>query len=136
MGQSYEIYNLVSMPDLQVNARFIPYYKTAFQVEPTGTMIGEVGIKIGSTRLFINPNSTEADMNKTPVSMAKSWSVDLSQNARISNEVDGRMYKFTIETDDLSLTFIRKLYAISGLEPQFHFDYKAKLHSENIDIHG
>jgi hypothetical protein len=52
MGQSFEIYNLISSPDLQINSRFIPYYKTAGQVVPTGTMMGELGkTLVGQLRL-------------------------------------------------------------------------------------
>lgn len=43
MGQSYEIYNIISASYLQINSEFIPYYKTATQVTPTGTMMGTIG---------------------------------------------------------------------------------------------
>ena len=45
MGQSYEVYNLITAPYLQINSHFNPYYKNAGQTAPTGTMIGDLGIK-------------------------------------------------------------------------------------------
>ena len=135
MGQSYEIYNMVTMPTLQINARFIPYYKTATQIEPTGTMIGELGIKIGSSRFFINPNTTDAFLNDSPVSLATEWSLDLA-DVNVHNKISGRTYEFTISTPELSLTLVRKFYAVAGLDLQYHFDYKAKLFKSNVDIHG
>lgn len=52
MGESFEIYNLVTQPNLQINSRFTPYFKTATQTNPTGTMLGELGKieKIAVTR--------------------------------------------------------------------------------------
>ena len=135
MGQAYEIYNIVTMPALQINARFIPYYKTATQIEPTGTMIGDLGIKFGSNRFFINPNSTDAILNGSPVSLATEWSLDFAETS-VNNIISGRTYEFTITTPELSLTFVRKFYAVAGLDLQYHFDYKAKLLKSNVDIHG
>ena len=43
MGQSYEVYNILTTSTLQVNSRFIPYYKSVGQIVPTGTMMGEIG---------------------------------------------------------------------------------------------
>ena len=43
MGQSFEIYNIITSPYLQINSKFTPYYKTAEQSTPTGTMLGELG---------------------------------------------------------------------------------------------
>ena len=136
MGQSYEIYNIVTMPYLQVNARFIPYYKTAIQIEPTGTMIGELGIKLSSTRVYVNPNTTEALVNESPVSLAASWSLEISPGFSIHNEFVEKTYKLSIHAPEMELSFIRKIYSVYGLEPQFHFDYKAKLLNSMIGIHG
>ena len=135
MGQSYEIYNVISMENLQINSRFIPYYKTATQIEPTGTMIGELGIKLGSTKIYINPNSTECLINQTPVSLETTWSLEISPGVSIHNEFNRKTYSFSIVVPELSITFIRKVYTVSQLEPQYHFDYKAKLYSVS-DIHG
>ena len=33
MGQSHEIYNLITSSNLQINSRFVSYYKTPFQVK-------------------------------------------------------------------------------------------------------
>ena len=123
------------MSALQINARFIPYYKTATQIEPTGTMIGDLGIKFGSNRFFINPNTTDAILNDSPVSLATEWSLDFAEIS-VDNRISGRTYEFTITTPELSLTFVRKFYAVSGLDLQYHFDYKAKLFKSNVDIHG
>jgi hypothetical protein len=46
MGQSYEIYNIITAPYLQINSRFTPYYKTLGQAVPTGTMMGELGTMV------------------------------------------------------------------------------------------
>ena len=43
MGQSYEIYNLITSSTLQINSRFVPYFRLPEQVVPTGTMMGELG---------------------------------------------------------------------------------------------
>ena len=43
MGQSYEIYNLITSPALQINSRFVPYFRLPNQIVPTGTMMGELG---------------------------------------------------------------------------------------------
>ena len=52
MGQSFEIYNIISLPYLQINSRFIPYYKKANQIVPTGTMMGELGMKTKNNSHF------------------------------------------------------------------------------------
>ena len=40
---SYEIYNLITAPQLQINSRFTPYFRRPDQIVPTGTMMGEIG---------------------------------------------------------------------------------------------
>lgn len=138
MGQSFEIYNIISMNYLQINSRFIPYYKTAGQVIPTGTMMGDLGIKFYGNKLELNANSTIAVLNdNAQVSMDSTWELSFDGGIVISNQVYQKgHYKFTIETPHLAITFIHKVYMVAGLEPQHHFDYKAKLYNAPEDMHG
>ena len=136
MGQSYEVYNLVTAPYLQVNSHFTPYYKTASQTAPTGTMIGDLGIKIQSSSFYVNSNGTIAQLNGADVSMEENWTHSVANGTKISNKVNGNSYEISLKTPDVELIFIRKVYMVAGLEAQFHFDYKAKLLNVNKDMHG
>ena len=135
MGQPFEVYNIISAPTLQINSRFIPYYKTATQLLPTGTMMGEIGLKIHANQLYVNSNSTIATLNEMPVDLTKSWSMTM-EDVTVSNVAKKRGYDITMATPFLSITFIHKVYLVTGLEPQTHFDYKAKLGNYNSELHG
>lgn len=54
----------------------------------------------------------------------------------LSNKVNGRMYEVTITTEDIEITFIRKVYMIAGLDAQWHFDYVAHTIRPNTEFHG
>ena len=136
MGQSYEIYNIISAPYLQINSQFIPYYKTATQLAPTGTMMGSIGIKIVNERILIAANSTIAWLNDVPVDFTQDWSVELENGVKMSSVAKKRMYDFSLETEDVIVTFIRRVYNVKGLEPQWHYDYKAALKKGSVNFHG
>ena len=137
MGQSYEIYNIITSPDLQVNSRFIPYYKTATQATPTGTMMGELGIKFAHQEFHLYANDTIAYLNDVPVDLTREWSSQL-EDVTVTNFVDEsrRMYQITIANKDVMITFIRKVYIVADLERQWHYDYRAKLLSSGEQLHG
>ena len=135
MGQSYEIYNLITHPSLQINSRFIPYYKTATQLTPTGTMIGDLGIKFQQNRFMLEANATRAILNKRKLDMRENWNVTID-GIELFNVAKKNSYEFTISTPILSLTFLSKIYYVSDLEPQYHFDYKAKLIQPDLELHG
>ena len=146
MGQSFEIYNLVTAPQLQINSRFAPYFRLPDQIVPTGTMISELGkpfsivfsylkgIKFQSHRLYINSNTTTAQFDGTEISLEDSWEINYGDYT--VRNVAGVHLITTIETPELQLSFIRKVYRHEGLEPQYHYDYKAALKNENPNLHG
>ena len=136
MGQSFEIYNIITGPTLQINSRFIPYYKTAEQALPTGTMMGEIGIKWFQHQFYVNANSTVAILDSQEISLASEFSIQLGEGAVLKNTANGRNYQFTLETADVSITFVRKLYTVVGLDAQWHFDYKSNLVNEKAALHG
>ena len=136
MGQSFEIYNILTSPNLQINSRFTPYFKTASQVVPTGTMIGELGIKFGKHYFQLNSNETEATLDKTSVDMSSAW-LQIIDGTTVENEVKhGNMYSITIKNSDVAITFKRRTYIVAGLEKQWHFDYSATLLSSGENLHG
>lgn len=53
--------------------------------------------------------------------MMAEWTVE-NGDSTLSNTINGRMYEFTIDTPDVKITFIRKVYMLAGLEDQWHFD--------------
>ena len=135
MGQSYEIYNIITSPSLQINSRFIPYYKTLTQSQPTGTMMGELGIKFNKHRFFINSNSTIAELDGQNVDMRESWTVVL-ETVKLSNIAKKNTYEFTVTTPQIEITFVRKVYLVAGIDAQYHFDYKANLLDVDVELHG
>ena len=136
MGQSYEIYNIITSPYLQINSAFTPYYRTANQVVPTGTMLGALGIKFYNHRIYANSNSSVIVMDGQDVNMKSDWVVNYEHGITISNNpVNGR-FILTIETPDISISFIQKVYLVQGLEPQWHYDYKSKMLKVNEEFHG
>ncbi len=48
----------------------------------------------------------------------------------------GKMYQLTVSSKAVSITFVRKVYQVVGLENQFHFDYKATLNNNGNELHG
>ena len=136
MGQSYEIYNIITSPQLQINSRFVPYYKSSDLIVPTGTMMGELGIKFGNHRLYLNSNETHAMLDKSELDMMAEWTLSFDETD-ISNEVEnGKFYKLTVQNSDIAISFIRKVYVVTGLDRQYHFDYSAKLLSSGDSLHG
>ena len=136
MNDSYEIYNILSASNLQINSRFIPYYKKAGQVIPTGTMMGELGFKFGGNTLFISTNETYAVLNEeTIVDLTANWEMAFG-DVELVNVARNHMYEISVSTPEVSIQFIRKVYIVEGLERQWHVDYKAKLLSEGENIHG
>ena len=128
MGQSFEVYNLITSSTLQINSRFIPYFRLPGQVVPTGTMMGELGkilghyisymilgIRFASHRLFLAANSTIATLDNTEVSLESTWTVTYGDYI-LSCVSDDSKHELTIKNSDIALTFIRKVYRHSGLE--------------------
>ena len=151
MGQSYEVYNVITSPYLQINSRFTPYYKTATQVtptgkmkvsvnchQPTGTMMGELGIKFHSHSIYANSNSSFVELDGQDVKIDQEWTLTYPGGIVVTNApVPGRTtYTLTIETPDIVISFIRKAYYVNGLEPQWHYDYKTRVLAINDEFHG
>ena len=118
MGQSFEIYNIITAPYLQINSQFIPYYKTATQIEPTGTMMGDLGFQFNGKTFYINSNSTFGELGNQAVAMTTEWEL-VFDKVVLSNKINGRMYEITLKSEDIEITFIRKVYKISQL-PGFY----------------
>lgn len=136
MGQSFEIYNLITSATLQINSRFIPYYKTSGQTVPTGTMMGDLGIKLANHKFYVNSNETTAILDNTEISLKQDWAFTYG-DATIRNKAGrNNNYEITIENADVAVTFSRKVYIITDLEKQWHFDYFAKLYSDGTGLHG
>ena len=118
-------------------ARFIPYYKVWDQIIPTGTMMGELGIRLNNHRFRVFANETTAILDGTLVSMEESWSVSFGNDIVLSNYAKkGDKHEIIVETKDLFITFIRKVYTVAVLEDQWHYDYKAKLITDGSNLHG
>jgi hypothetical protein len=116
MGQSFEIYNIISTDYLQVNSRFTPYYKRVNQVTPTGTMMGDIGIKFYDERIELNSNSTIAHINyNSPIDMMSNWETSYEHGIVLRNKVKKNQYIFTITTPHVSLTLVRKVYMVAGM---------------------
>ena len=94
------------------------------------------GIKFYSQQLYINSNSTIAILNESPISLETDWTLSFDNGITLKNEILGRMYLFTIQTEDVMITFARKVYMVSGVEPQWHYDYKARFLQSNHEFHG
>ena len=135
MGQSFEIYNLITSPSLQINSQFIPYFKTEYQVSPTGTMIGDLGIKFNQNKMLVIANSTIVHLNGVDIDVKQSWKLTVD-DVELSNVAKKNSFELTIATPSISITFISKAYYVAGLEPQYHFDYAAKLQQGYQDMHG
>ena len=149
MGQSYEIYNLITSPSLQINSRFVPYFRLPDQVVPTGivqfesfklsnkgTMMGEIGFKFATHKLHLNANSSIATLDSSEISLKNPWSLTF-EDVTIVNKVNGRMYELEFNSRQVSITFIQKLYVHKGVPDQWHFDYKAALHGkDHTELHG
>ena len=101
-------------------------------------MMGELGFKFGTHYFHIIANETLALLDGSQVELLKSWTFTFDDGTVLSNTVEnrGRMYQIEVENSDVSIKFIRKLYAVSGLTDQWHFDYKAKLLSAGSELHG
>ena len=98
--------------------------------------MGELAIKFGAHRFHVAANETVGILDNIDLDLLSSWTLDFA-DASISNINDkGRMYQIAFTNKDLSLTFVRKLYSHSGLEDQWHFDYKAALLSSGNNLHG
>ena len=137
MGESFEIYNIITSPHFQMNSRFTPYYKTASQVVPTGTMMGEMGIKIHNHRIYVNSNKTIATIDGIDVSLLQDWNQDFENGYKLVNQANKNgKYEITVVATEFSFTMIRKVYLVAGLEAQFHFDYIAKLLQKSANLHG
>jgi hypothetical protein len=137
MGQSYEIYNIITAPYLQINSQFTPYYKRANQIVPTGTMMGSLGIKFYAHSILANSNSSFIVLDENQeVRLDEEWTLNFDGGIIISNVPAQRKSVLTIETPDIVLSFIRKAYYVSGLEAQWHYDYKARILNINTDFHG
>ena len=106
------------------------------KVVPTGTMMGELGIKFGNHRFYVSSNETVATLDNLDVDLLSSWSVEFDGVVLSNVNEKGRMYQINFANNDVSVTFIRKLYTIRGLEDQWHFDYHAKLFSSGNNLHG
>ena len=135
MGQSFEIYNLITFPSLQINAQFIPYYKTESQITPTGTMIGDLGIKFNKNKLLVVANSTIITLNGIDIDVKHSWEMTLDE-VELRNVAKKNSFELSISTPVISISFLSKAYYVDGLEPQYHFDYTAKLNQGYQDLHG
>ena len=100
--------------------------------------MGELAFKFGSHYFHIAANETLGVIDGTEVSLLKSWTLGLDDKYTVTNTVQegGRMYEIAVENSDVNAKFIRKLYAVSGLADQWHFDYKAKLLSAATNLHG
>lgn len=86
-------------------------------------------------RFELNSNSTSATLDNTFVDLATSWELSFG-NTKLTNIANGNKQEISIENDDISITFIRKVYMVQGLEPQWHYDYKAKLYKDDANLHG
>jgi hypothetical protein len=84
----------------------------------------------------LNSNSTVATLDGTPVSLDSDWALDFENGITFQNQLNGNLYSVTLKTPDLSITFIRKVYMVVGLENQWHFDYKARMFQDNSRFHG
>ena len=136
MGESFEIYNIISAPSLQINSRFTPYYKTATQTTPTGTMLGELGFKFNAHTAIFNSNSTVAVIDGQNVDLSQDWEMTFNDVKLKLVATNKKHYEIVLTTPDLVITFVRKVYMVSGLEPQFHFDYKLRQLRPNKELHG
>jgi hypothetical protein len=136
MGQSFEIYNIITAPYLQINSRFTPYFKKATQVVPTGTMMGELGIKFFNHKLFANSNSTSISLDDKEIRLDQAWTLSFEGGITVTNTPIKKRSALTVETPDIVLSFIRKAYYVTGMEPQWHYDYKARILNINRDFHG
>lgn len=147
MGQSFEIYNIITSPNLQINSLFTPHYRHAKQVIPTGeialiveliksgTMMGEIGVKWSANRLYLQANSSYAELNNGILDLRSNWVLEMGSIV-LSNVVKNNGHEIVVESEDISIAFSNKAYLVQGLEPQWHYDYRAKLHKNQIDMHG
>ena len=103
---------------------------------PTGTKMGELGFKFGTHRFHVHANDTIAVLDNAEVDLLRSWTIEYDGVTLSNINQKGRMYQVQITNKDVSVTFIRKLYAIGGVEDQWHFDYQAKLLTEGKSLHG
>ena len=139
MGQSFEVYNIISAPTLQINSRFTPYYKKLGQQIPTGTMMGEIGIKVPGHQIFANSNSTFVVIDDQEVNIDEQWEIAYDNGVIIRNSPNkNHKFELTVETPQVVISFLKRAYYVTGMEPQFHFDYKARMLSlENGErLHG
>lgn len=72
-------------------------------------------MQFNSKKFFINSNSSYALLDDQEISMASNWELTFD-NIVLSNNVKGRMYEITIASQDIVITFFRKVYMLSGLE--------------------
>ena len=119
-----------------LKSRFIPYFKTSFQATPTGTMMGEIGVQGFEHKFHVIANETTAVLDGREVDMRNDWDVSFNGVTFYNQARKGNMYEFTVETEDITITFIRRVYIVTGLERQWHYDYKAKLMNEGNALHG
>lgn len=67
--------------------------------------------------------------------MNSEWSIEWGEVA-VRNSFKGKMYELTVDTPDFTATFVRKVYNVAGLDPQWHYDYLARIKRINNDFHG
>ena len=98
-------------------------------------MIGDLGIKFYGHTLYVNSNVTTLVIDRQEYSLTADWSLSFENDVVLSNKVNGRNYDITLQTEELTITFIRKVYLVAGYDPQYHFDYKVPDFQEG-EMHG
>ena len=86
-------------------------------------MIGDLGIQMNGKKFYINANSTAAQLDGMDVSMTHEWKVQFG-NVALVNRVKGRMYEISVISEDIEITFIRKVYMMSDLPGIFTWHAK------------
>ena len=99
------------------------------------TVYSYIGIKFAAHKLYLNPNTTIAILDDQEISLKSAWNLTFG-DVNIVNNINRRMYEVTVVSPATTITFLRKVYMLQGLEDQWHYDYHASLGSNFAEMHG